>query len=108
MGHSVWIAADTLGYPTGAGHLWAYLNWALGLRAAGCEVTWMEPCHGPPDAEALALLRRRLAGFGLERVCLFAPSGSDAAGSGEGLVPVEQAEDADLLLNLAYDVPVPL
>ena len=32
----------TLGYPEGGGHLWVYLNWALGLQAAGCEVVWLE------------------------------------------------------------------
>ena len=28
----------TLSYPQGGGHLWVFLNWALGLRALGCEV----------------------------------------------------------------------
>ena len=30
-------AWNTLTYPKGGGHLWAYLNWALGLRALGCR-----------------------------------------------------------------------
>ena len=25
--------AQTIEYPEGGGHLWVYLNWALGLRA---------------------------------------------------------------------------
>ena len=33
---------QTLNYPHGGGHLWVYLNWALGLRALGCEVIWLE------------------------------------------------------------------
>ncbi len=34
---TVCLYAKTLYYPTGGGHLWIYLNWALGLRALGCE-----------------------------------------------------------------------
>ena len=33
----VWLGANTLDYPDGAGHQWVYLNWALGLRALGCQ-----------------------------------------------------------------------
>ena len=47
---TVCVAADTIGYPEGGGHLWAYLNWALGLRAAGCDVVWLEQVA--PDASA--------------------------------------------------------
>jgi hypothetical protein len=31
-----------LDYLNGGGALWIYLNWALGLRALGCQVIWME------------------------------------------------------------------
>ena len=98
---SVWIAADTLGYPTGAGHLWQFLNWALGLRAAGCTVTWVEPCE-PALAANVDPLRQRLAANGLERLCLFDAGGADAPG---GTVSVEEAVDADLLLDMAYGLP---
>jgi hypothetical protein len=37
----VCLAANTLHYPQG-GHFWVYLNWALGLLAAGCDVVWLE------------------------------------------------------------------
>ena len=39
----------TLEYPEGGGHLWEYLNWALGLRAIGCNVIWLEsiPANSP-------------------------------------------------------------
>jgi hypothetical protein len=40
------LAADTLYYPTGGGHLWVYLNWALGLRALGCRAG--PTLHRPP------------------------------------------------------------
>ena len=43
MSITVCIApVKTLEYPEGGGHLWEYLNWALGLRALGCQVIWLE------------------------------------------------------------------
>src|SRR4051812_50161795 len=42
MSVRVAMMANTLCYPEGGGHMWVYLNWALGLRAAGCEVIWLE------------------------------------------------------------------
>ena len=38
----VWLWANTLSFPRGGGHLWVYLNWALGLHAVGCDVNWLE------------------------------------------------------------------
>jgi hypothetical protein len=101
MALSVWIAADTLGYPTGAGHLWAYLNWALGLRAIGCDVVWLEAASDEPDPAAVATLAERLGSVGLDRLCV-TTANADAR---PGLVSVEEAGSADLLLNLAYAVP---
>ena len=46
MSRTVCLAANCIGYPEGGGHLWVYLNWALGLRALGCRVTWMERVGG--------------------------------------------------------------
>src|SRR3712207_4975119 len=56
----------TLSYPQGGGHLWVFLNWALGLRALGCEVIWLETVS---DKESVAALksRRKYRGLGLER-----------------------------------------
>src|SRR5438105_3654992 len=42
MSITVCLNANTLTYPTGGGHRWVYLNWALGLRDAGCRVIWLE------------------------------------------------------------------
>ena len=36
------LCADTISYPEGGGHQWVYLNWALGLRALGIQVIWLE------------------------------------------------------------------
>src|SRR5947207_3782071 len=42
MSIKVCLCADTIYYPVGGGHLWVYLNWALGLRALGCRIIWLE------------------------------------------------------------------
>lgn len=42
MSATVCLLANTLSYPQGGGHLWVYLNWALGLRSIGCKVFWLE------------------------------------------------------------------
>src|SRR5262249_9139561 len=42
MSTRVCLSASTLNYPRGGGHMWVYLNWALGLRSVGCEVFWLE------------------------------------------------------------------
>jgi hypothetical protein len=81
----VWLGADAARYPEGGGHLWAYLNWALGLQKAGCTVVWLDV--GNPDQ--LRTLGRRLSAHGVVL----------AAGDGDAL---EAAADADLLLNLRY------
>jgi hypothetical protein len=109
---TVCLIADTIGYPTGGGHLWAYLNWALGLRSAGCRVLWLEgigPRH-PPDAvrTLTAALRERLARYGLGQSLAVFRRGSGAGGppDGAGEAALERAaEAADLLLNLAYATP---
>src|SRR5918994_1548785 len=56
----------TLNYPQGGGHLWVFLNWALGLRALGCEVIWLETVS---DKESVAALKssRKFRRLGLEQ-----------------------------------------
>ena len=34
------VPSNMLKYPRGGGHAWCFLNWALGLQAVGCQVTW--------------------------------------------------------------------
>jgi hypothetical protein len=52
----------TLNYPQGGGNLWVFLNWALGLRALGCEVIWLETTS---KKESIKALRRRQERAGL-------------------------------------------
>jgi hypothetical protein len=105
---TVCLSARTLGYTTGGGHLWVYLNWALGLRALGCRVIWMEtvmpdlPAHEVgPD---VAALKGRLEPYGLAEsvaLCSFTdePLPPDTVGE---CLDIEAAAEADLLLDLEY------
>lgn len=105
MSLTVCLAASALGYEQGGGHLWAYLNWALGLREGGCEVVWLEQAPETGAAELgrhFDALRRDLAPFGLAgRIALHAP----AERLPDGAIDAGDLEGVDLLLNLAYEVP---
>src|SRR2546422_1082249 len=77
--------AQTIAYPHGGGHLWVYLQWALGLRALGFRVIWLEgvdprdPEHDP--REMVTTLKSRLEPYG------FAPSLSPLSLENETLPP---------------------
>lgn len=111
MALTVCLAANTLYYPQGGGHRWVYLNWALGLKGLGCEVLWMEEAepHRPPEQiiEGLAALRSHLQPYGMaERVALCSTSpGLVASAAGEGVLGLEAAGEADLLVNFRYGLP---
>jgi hypothetical protein len=111
MSTTVCLAANTLRFPGAGGHLWEYLNWALALHAVGYRVIWLEgiapnlPAH---EARDLVLgLKSRLQPYGLgECVALFSPADEPLSRDvGEGCLDVEEAVEADLLLNLVYDIP---
>src|SRR3954454_19218058 len=53
MSRTVCLWARTLGYPTEGGHLWVYLNWALGAIACGCEVIWLEAFSAAQRSEVI-------------------------------------------------------
>jgi hypothetical protein len=64
--------AHTLFGSANAAHLWIFINWALGLRAIGCRVFWLEdvgPLTTPRQVRdievALSDLRDRLGPLGL-------------------------------------------
>jgi hypothetical protein len=103
---TVCLSARTLEYTTGGGHLWAYLNWALGLRALGCRVIWMETVF--PDLPAhevrsdVDALKNQLERYGLAEcvaLCSFTdePLPQDTVGE---CLDIEAAAEADLLLDL--------
>jgi hypothetical protein len=108
MSTTVCLLANTLYYPQGGGHLWVYLNWALGLRALGCRVAWLEtttPSTPAHEVQAyVAVLKSRLEQYGLaESVALCSWTGEPLRpGAAEGCLDLEAAAEADLLLNLQY------
>jgi hypothetical protein len=108
---TVCLAAKTLHIPQAGGALWVYLNWALGLQALGCRVIWLESVIPTDPIEAvltkMVTMQDRLARYG------FADSVALCSRTNEPLpctltehcLPLEVASEADLLLNLAYDIP---
>jgi hypothetical protein len=108
VSRTVWLGVDTMDFPEGGGHLWVYLNWALGLQALGCRVVWLEPYEPdvPADEvlERVRTLRERLEPYGLAESIAVCPKLDELPPEHdvEGCVPLEAAREADLLLNLAY------
>jgi len=124
---------QTLNYPQGGGHLWVYLNWALGLRALGFEVIWLETVSNNESVAALnrrrslepddlaehtsdlvhevetnvATLKRRLERYGFGEHLALCSLGGEALSDEvtEGCLDLEAAAEADLLLNLRYSLP---
>ena len=109
MSVTVCLLTGTLHYPQGGGHQWVPLNWALGLRAAGCEVIWLEgvsaDSHWDDERAKFATLKSRLDRYGLgDSVALFSWDGRPIPDS-SGSLGLEDAGEADLLLNFAYATP---
>jgi hypothetical protein len=90
----------------GGGSLWVSLNWALGLKALGCEVVWLEQAapDSPPEqlAADMAGLKQRLAPYGLADSVAVCASGDASLGAEvtKSCLDVEATTDADLLINL--------
>lgn len=99
------------------GHAWVFLNWALGLQAAGAEVTLYEKMRWSDDPDRLLTHLRefqaRMASLGLDISITLLESSSQAeelasvqAELAEFTTPLEQVMvETDLLLNFKYAVP---
>lgn len=115
MSREIALLVDTLGFMAGGGHAWVFLNWALGLRANGCRVHWVEPVpHGLPPAELAArvqTLQRRLAAHGLANAVSLVDwrQPLQAQPRLAGCTPfAEVAAGSELALDFAYGTPAPL
>ena len=114
--------ANTVAYPNGGGHLWVYLHWALGLKALGCRVIWLEALdlddrddspaarrrrRGGNPRECVAALKARLEPFGLaDSLALCSMNGGAVpADVAQGSLDLDAAASADLLLNLWHSLP---
>ena len=102
----------TLEYPEGGGHLWEYLNWALGLRAIGCNVIWLEAvAANSPLAEVqvnVSALKLRLERYDLAN-CLALYSSDETTpldAAAMQCMDLDAAARADLLLEFRYDTPL--
>lgn len=108
MSRTVCLAADAMAYPTGGGHLWVYLNWALSLQAAGCRVIWLERVHPqqPPErwVPAARELVDRVRGFGLDApLCVYRTvEGEPVDEAPAGTMALRDAYSADALVSLRY------
>lgn len=111
MSTTVCLSVNSLFYPEGGGHLWVYLNWALGLRDLGCHVIWLEEAAAstPTDEveKHVAGLKSRLDRYGLaEYVALCSFIGERVSpDASAGCLDLEAAATADLLLSFQYDMP---
>jgi hypothetical protein len=111
---SVCLCVSTLEYPEGGGFLWVYLNWALGLRALGQRVIWLEDvasrASGGKLSASVAALRDRLEPYGLgDSIALWPRGGEPPPPELAGTVlDIDAAAEADLLLNFRYGVAAAL
>ena len=99
-----------LPYANGGGYLWIFLNWALGLRAAGCDIIWLEMVPRGFAADKTrrlaAALKERLTPYGLaDTLALHAVPGEElSAEATEGCLDLDAAAEATLLLNFRYSL----
>lgn len=112
MSRDICLLADTLGFMTGGGHFWVYLNWALGLRANGVRVHWLEPIpEGLEQAELhrrVQTLRQRLHPYGFDEsiaVVAWTKQIPDVAPPPGCLSFADLASASDLLINFTYAMP---
>jgi len=112
---TICLAANTLDYPQEGGHSWVYLNWALGFRALGCRIVWMECVNRSRNIglvqSRFQLLKDRLHGFGLaDCVALYTHDGEPLPKDVAAVcTSLESARNADLLFNMDYaSVPATL
>jgi hypothetical protein len=112
MSTTICFATKNIYYPKGGGHFWVSLNWALGLRALGCEVVWLEfidPRTPIAELKALtAMLKNRLEPYGLHNAVALSSAADEALDPAAvaGCLDVrDAAERAMLLVNLCYNLP---
>lgn len=93
------VPDGTLWWSEGGGFVWTYLNWALGLRAAGCEVMWVERVDDGDRTdleERVARLAHCLEPFDLAEGISLCDADGRPLGHSRDLA------EADLLLNFHY------
>jgi hypothetical protein len=106
-------AFDVANYAEGGGHLWVYMQYALGLRRLGCDVYWLEqfrPRKDPAaDARAREGFMERMRRFGFEKRVLLYTIGESENGPIDYISTTRAEAEAvlrraDLLLNFHYGI----
>src|SRR5262249_46354776 len=95
--------------PESGGVVWEYLNWALGLRALGCRIIWLEALDGQDAAAARAsvgALKIRLQRYGLADAVALCHRARRALPSAvkADCVDLEEAIAGDLLITMGYEL----
>jgi hypothetical protein len=110
MSVKVCLATNTLALLEAAGHMWHPLNWALGLKALGCQVYWLEQVDENPSVPKLRTqimgLKDRLKPFGLsDCVVLTTPNSVSLTREvSDVCLGIDESLETDLLLNLGNKV----
>jgi hypothetical protein len=107
MSLKICLGAYTLRYIKGGAYMWAFLNWALGLRAIGCQVIWLDSVTtGTPRQEIedrVRQLKDRLLPFGLAQCISVIEQNGNPINLPEYL-SFDEAAEADIFFNLGYDL----
>jgi hypothetical protein len=108
----VCFTAKNIYYLKGGGHFWVPLNWALGLRALGCDVIWLELIDPSTPVEEIKtlteLLKDRLTPYGLRDSVALSSTTQEPLDpvATEDCLDIDAASElATLLVNLRYDLP---
>ena len=112
MPTTICISANTFYYPKGGGHMWVYINWALGFKSLGCKVIWLEGVHKDLGIENfiyhLNELKGRLEPYGLAgNIAIWNMSGETLAIQEKlDFLDIDTAAfQTDLLINQYYAMP---
>jgi len=110
MSVKVCLATNTLALLEAGGHIWFTLNWALGLKALGCHIFWLEEVDGNTSVQELRSqikgLKDRLRPFGLaDCVVLTTPNNPSLTREvSDVCLGIDESLESDLLLNLGNKV----
>jgi hypothetical protein len=89
------------------GHLWVYLNWALGLRSLGYDVVWLEAVDPGLESsgELAKILSERLDTYGIGLALRSATRTRLDSRTLDGYLDLQACLETELLINMSYGLP---